>query len=147
MSNRLLRPILASLLLVSGAAWAEGKGGHHHHSPHGGQVRDAGGIHLEAVVKEGKFLLYALDANEKTLPAPAEGSVKLVVGKEIHELTLKPEGEALSSPLPAGTEGKELVAVVVVKLESGPKTARFKLGPAKAHPHHHDGAKPDTAGK
>jgi hypothetical protein len=110
-------------------------------------VQDAGGIHLEAVVKEGKFLLYALDANEKTLPPPTEGTVKLVVGQVVHDLTLKPEAEALSVALPAGTEGKALVAVVVVKLESGLKTARFKLGQAKAPPHHHEKDKPDAAGK
>ena len=62
MSSRLLRPVLVSLLLVSGAGWADEKGGHHHHSPHGGQVQDAGSIHLEALVKEGKFLVYALDS-------------------------------------------------------------------------------------
>jgi hypothetical protein len=139
--------MLASLLLASIAAWADGKGGHHHHAPHGGQVQDAGGVHLEAVVKDGKLLLYVLDTNEKTLPPPSEGTVKLAVGKQLHDLTLKPEGEALSAPLPAGTEGKALVAVVVVKLESGPKTARFKLGAEKAHHHHHEEARPDTGKK
>jgi len=78
MSSRLLRPVLVSLLLVSGVSWADEKGGHHHHAPHGGQVQDAGSIHLEALVKAGKLLVYALDSKEKTLPAPAEGSVKLV---------------------------------------------------------------------
>jgi hypothetical protein len=147
MFSRLLRLIVASFVLVAGATWADGKGGHHHHSPHGGQVQDAGGVHLEALVKEGRFLLYALDAKEKPLPAPSEGTVKIVVGKEIHDLTLKPEGEALAAPLPAGIEGKEFAAVAVVKLESGMKTARFKLGQVKAHSHHHDGAKPETSGK
>jgi hypothetical protein len=147
MSSRLLRPLLASLLLASGVTWADGKGGHHHHSPHGGQVQDAGTVHLEAVVKDGKLLLYVLDANEKTLPPPAEGTVKLAVGKELHDLTLKPDGEALSAALPAGTEGKALVAAVVVKLDSGLKTARFKLGEKKAHPHHHGEAQPEPGKK
>lgn len=147
MPHRLLRLVLASLLLVSSATWADGKGEHHHHAPHGGQVQDAGGVHLEAVAKDGKLLLYVLDANEKTLPPPSEGTVKLVVGKQIHDLTFKPEGEALSVPLPAGTEGKALVAVVVVKLESGVKTARFKLGAEKAHGHHHEEARPGTGKK
>jgi hypothetical protein len=147
MSARLLRPLLALLLLASGATWADGKGGHHHHSPHGGQVQDAGNVHLEAVVKDSKFLLYILDANEKTLPPPAEGTVKLAVGKQIHDLMLKPEGEALSAALPAGAEGKALVAVVVVKLESGLETVRFKLGEKKAHPHHHEHAHPEAVKK
>jgi hypothetical protein len=146
MSYRLL-PILAFLLLSPAATWADGKGGHHHHAPHGGQVQDAGGVHLEAVAKDGKLLLYVLDANEKTLPPPSEGAVKLAVGKQIYDLALKPEGEALSATLPAGTEGKALVAVVVVKLESGFKTVRFKLGEAKAHPHHHEEARPDAGKK
>jgi len=137
MSARLPRLLLASLLLASGAAWADGKGGHHHHAPHGGQVRDAGNVHLEAVAKDGKLLLYVLDAHEKTLPPPAEGTVKLLVGKQLHDLTLKPEGEALAATLPADTAGKAFVAVVVVKLEGGVKTARFKLGAEKAHPHSH----------
>lgn len=136
MSSRLLGFTLAALLLASGAAWADGKGGHHHHAPHGGQVQDLGGGHLEAVVKDGKLLLYVLDAQEKTLPPPAEATVKLTEGKRIHDLTLKPDGEALSVALPAGTEGKALVAVVVVKLESGLKTARFKLGAKQGHHHH-----------
>lgn len=110
-------------------------------------MQDAGSVHLEAVVKDGKLLLYALDANQKTLAPPTEGTVKLAVGKELHDLTLKPEGEALSVALPAGTEGKALVAVVVVKLASGHATARFKLGQATAHPHHHEEARPDAAGK
>jgi len=147
MSSRLLRPAFVSLLLVSGAGWADEKGGHHHHSPHGGQVRDAGSIHLEALVKEGKLLVYALDSQEKTLPAPAEGTVKLVVGKDVHDLVLEPEGEALSAALPVGVEGKALVAVVVVKLDSGPKTARFKLGQAKAHHPQEQKAQPDAAAK
>lgn len=156
MSYRLLRPLLASLFLASSATWASGTGDHHHQAPHGGQVRDAGDVHLEAVAKDGKLLLYVLDANEKTLPPPSEGTVKLVVGKQIHDLTFKPEGEALLAPLPAGTEGKAFVAVVVVKLESGLKTARFKLGEVKAQPHHHgekaqphhhDEARPDTSKK
>lgn len=146
LSSRLLRLTLAGFLLTSSATWADGKGGHHHHAPHGGQVQDAGGVHLEAVAKDGKLLLYVLDANEKTLPPPSEGTVKLVVGKQIHDLTFKPEGEALSVALPPGTEGKAFVAVVVVKLESGPKTARFKLGAGKAH-HHHDEAAHPKAGK
>jgi hypothetical protein len=148
MSSRLLRPVLVTLLLVSGAGWADEKGGHHHHSPHGGQVQDAGSIHLEALVKEGKFLVYALDSKQKTLPAPTEGSVKLVVGKDVHDLVLKPEGEALSAALPAGVEGKALVAVVVVKLDSGPRTARFKLGQPRAHHHpQKDKAQPDAPAK
>lgn len=142
MSVRFPRLVLACLLLASGAAWADGKGGHHHHAPHGGQVRDAGDVHLEALVKDGKLLLYVLDAQQKTLPPPAEGTVKLMVGKQLHDLVLKPEGEALAATLPEGTEGKALVAVVVVKLQGGAKTARFKLGAGKAHPHSHDtGAK------
>jgi hypothetical protein len=144
MSRRLLLPVLASLLLAASATWADGKGEHHHHAPHGGQVQDAGGVHLEAVVKDGKLLLYMLDANEKTLPPPSEGTVKLAVGKQLHDLTFTPEGEALSAPLPAGTEGKAFVAVVIVKVEGGHKTARFKLGAAKAHEHHPKEAHPDT---
>jgi hypothetical protein len=92
-------------------------------------------VHLEALTKDGKLLLYVLDAHEKTLPPPAEGTVKLMVGKQLHDLVLKPEGEALAAPLPTGAEGQSLVAVVVVKLGSGVKTARFKLGAGKAHPH------------
>src|SRR5215203_6585518 len=57
---------LAFILFTASASYAQTTE-HKHKAPHGGQVQDAGGYHIEMVKGESIISFYVLDSKEKTM--------------------------------------------------------------------------------
>ncbi len=63
-------------------------------APHGGQVRMAGALHLELVVKPREVTVYVTDHSQKAISTRgATGTATVIVGETDTPLTLTPAGE------------------------------------------------------
>lgn len=114
-----------------------GEPGHAHRAPHGGQVVEAGGYHLEAVASKAGLMLFMLDDEEETLPIDGvEGTVLLKNGDAA---PVESAFEAMGNHLHAMAvpQGK-WVAAVTLDVKGKTVTARFEGGGGEAHAHAHD---------
>ena len=108
---------------------------HAHGSPHGGLVKTLGNGHAEVMIKDGRLLVWVLDAKEKTVPPPSGGKAVLQVGKNKHELALAGHGDHLMAALSkeagehiAAANGKVAV-LVTLAVDGKPRSTRFGLSP------------------
>lgn len=127
-----LGALLTSVFAIT--AWAQAAGGHAHTAPHGGEVVEAAGHHVEFKAEpSGTISVWLLDAKQKTMAPPAGG-----------KLTLMPDGgEQVTLPLNADPASQALVtrfdasklkafqAVVSLPIEGKRHNFRFR------YPSHH----------
>ena len=116
-------------LLVSTLAWSADK--------HGGHEVEAGGFHVELVVKDRSLTLYVRDKADKPIDAKSvRASANVLSGKEKANLELSPAGEALKGDAPFSI-AKDAKVVVTFSVGSGKKEqARFSLGQKQEHKGH-----------
>jgi hypothetical protein len=101
-------------------------------TPHGGQVRMAGPIHLELVVAHQQVTVYVTDHGDNLVPT-AKGSAKVIIrsGKRNrYVLVLRPAGENVLRGTGEFKLGKSNdVSVLVALPEHEPQRAQFRIGP------------------
>ena len=128
-------PSLAVLVILSALAF-----GVHAHTdeyfdqrptPHGGQVRMAGPVHLELVVANKQITLYVTD-HADNLVDTANGSAKVIIRsgkKNRYVVVLRPAGENALRGGGEFTLGKSNdVSVLIALPEHEPQRAQFKIG-------------------
>jgi len=128
-------PSLAVLLILGALAFRV-----HAHSdeyfdqrstPHGGQVRMAGPVHLELVVVHQQVTLYVTD-HADNLVRTANGSAKVIIRsgkKNRYVLVLRSAGENVLQGSGEFTLGKRNdVSVLVALPEREPQRAQFRIG-------------------
>ena len=115
---------LVTLFLAVGPAMADGP----KRGPHGGQVRDAGGKHLELVVASGKLELYVTDGRHKPLSTQGMKARAIILsGKKRALVKLVPGGSNVLRGKGDLSPTKNMKTIVLLTLGNG-KTiqARFK---------------------
>ena len=124
---KLLHPLLALGLAISGAAHAAGAHGHEDKPLHGGIVAEAKDLDYEFVARADRLQLYVRDHGKPVNPAGATAKVTLLAGGGSREVPLQPMADRLeaagSFQVAAGTK-----AVAVVALAGKPPVSvRFVL--------------------
>ena len=115
---------LVTLFLATGPAMADGP----KLGPHGGQIRDAGGKHLELVVASGKLKLYVTDGRHRPLSSQGMKARAIVLsGKKRANIKLTPGSKNLLQGGGDFSQTKNIKTVILLTLPDG-KTiqARFK---------------------
>lgn len=113
-------------------------------TPHGGQLRMSGPLHLELVVvkdsaevKENPVIVYVTDHGGNSIATEgATGSVTLLSGKTKASITLAPDGENRLKGVGKYASTAEMKAVVSVTLSGKPaEQASFKPLDVKSKSH------------
>ncbi len=109
--------------------------GHKHGSPHGGEVKTAGGFHMEAVIKGSILTIYLLDGNEKPMTisgATASALIQTADGKT-STVILRANGKE-SFAFKLNPSKKYNKAIVTIKTGGKTASASFDLkSKAKGH--------------
>ena len=97
---RIATAVSALLIGWSAAARAQAPAAHTHTSPHGGEIVEAAGHHVEFKADStGAISVWLLDEHMKTVAPPAGANLTL----------LDPAGSQVTVPLEADTSGQRLV--------------------------------------
>jgi hypothetical protein len=114
---------VAALLLALAPALADGP----KIGPHGGQIRDAGGKHLELVISKGKLALYVTDSRHKPVSTQGMKARAIILsGKKRANVKLTPDSKNVLWGGGDFPKTKNMKTVVLLTLPDG-KTiqARF----------------------
>lgn len=103
-----------------------------HAAPHGGQVRMAGAYHVEAVVEQGKLVLYVTDHGDEPQSTTGwHGRATLLAGGQADRVTLNAAGDnRMASDRSVNVESDAKVVVVLQPPEGDSLPLSYSLGSA-----------------
>ena len=101
-----------------------------HAAPHGGQVRMAGAYHVEAVVKDGKLVLYVTDhGDQPQSTAGWQGRATLLTAGQADRLMLNAAGDnRLESDTAISVQSDSKIVVVLQPSEGDSLPLSYSLG-------------------
>jgi hypothetical protein len=111
---------------------------HTHTAPHGGDVKTAGSVHLEAKFMPDGVLVWVSDKDEKPLDTSAfAGATAVVKGEGAPQsVTMTPMGEHLHAQVPL-ENGKPASAVVTLVVDGKPESVSFSTTAVGMAEHEH----------
>jgi hypothetical protein len=147
MNGKRIHSHCLALLLCAGVAQAHDNSYFDSNpTPHGGQVRMAGAYHVEAVVEDGKLVLYVTDhGDQPQATAGWQGRATVLSGAEVARLPLSAAGDNRLTSAGGANFGADTRMVVVLRtaddealeLSYTPGTAAGgAANPAGDPPHH-----------
>ena len=95
--------------------------------PHGGQMKDAGKVHLELVVKDAALMVYVTGSKDaKIATKGATATATVLVGKGTSSVKLEPSGDNVLAGTGSFQPAPDMKVVVSVTLPGQPPVqARF----------------------
>jgi hypothetical protein len=135
-----LKTFALSFILAATSATLSFAQDHHHKSPHGGEVKDAGGYHIEMVKTKTTLNFYLLGSDEKPSDKKATGKVEFEFSNKTKSTSALTTGEGGSLKVDLPKANIVDFANVTLTVDGKEISAKFKNAvsdAAKAHGHEH----------